>query len=248
MRLIPVIDLLDGQAVHAVKGERAHYRPVRSVLCDSPDPLAVARAFRDRLGLRKIYVADLNAIQGFDRSRHRDLIKALASGEEIDVILDAGISDVDSAEGWLELGVRRVVVGSETLHAWNALQDIPARIEQDRLIFSLDFHAGKILSRCAALAAMTPTEALKQLQRSGWCEVILLDITRVGSGKGADCSMAAEAHANFPELHLLVGGGIAKPEEIIELNAMGIEGVLIATALHTGIVDAQFISSLGANH
>ena len=246
MRLIPVIDLLDGQAVHAVEGERARYRPVKSVLCDTPDPLAIARAFRDRLGLHEVYVADLNAIQGFGRTSHRDIITALVCREKMSVILDAGIPDVKNAQEWLDHGVRKVVIGSETLRACDALQDIPARINRDRLIFSLDLQSGKVLSRCAALTAMTPLEVLKHLHRSGWKEVILLDLKRVGSGKGADCTLAAEVRATLPGLHLWIGGGIARAEELTELKSIGIAGVLVATALHKGIIDPQCISSLGA--
>jgi len=244
--LIPVIDLLDGQAVHAVKGERANYKPVKSVLCDTANPLAIARAFRDRLGLHEVYVADLNAIQGLGRTDHRNLIAALASREKMDVILDAGIPDVENAQEWIGNGVRKVVIGSETLCAWDALQDIPARIDRDRLIFSLDLNSGKILSRCHALAAMTPIEILKHLEHSGWREVILLDLGRVGSGKGADCDLAAEAQASLPGLHLLIGGGVAKAEELTVLKSTGIAGVLVATALHKGLIDRQCISSLGA--
>jgi phosphoribosylformimino-5-aminoimidazole carboxamide ribotide isomerase len=246
MRLIPVIDLLDGQAVHAVKGERANYKPVKSVLCDTANPLAIARAFRDRLGLHEVYVADLNAIQGLGRTNHRNLIAALASREKMDVILDAGVPDVENAREWIGNGVRKVVIGSETLRAWDDLQDIPARIDQDRLIFSLDSHSGKILSRCPALTALTPIEILKHLEHSGWREVILLDLGRVGSGKGADCALAAEAQASLPGLHLLIGGGIAKTGELTVLKSTGIAGVLVATALHKGIIDPQCISSLGA--
>ena len=88
MRLIPVIDLLDGQAVHAVIGKREHYRPVKSVLCDTPDPFEVATAFRDRLGLNEIYIADLDAIQGARQVNHREMIAALAGEEDLNIILD----------------------------------------------------------------------------------------------------------------------------------------------------------------
>jgi len=236
--------LLDGQAVHAIKGERAHYQPVKSILCDSPDPLAIARAFRDCLGLHEIYVADLNAIQGFGRTIHRDTIAALANSEKMEVILDAGISDVESAQIWINHGVRKVVIGSETLHTLNALQEIPARIGQDRLAFSLDFRAGKILSQCASLAAMPAINALKHLQQSGWREVILLDLSRVGSSQGADRTLAASARKNIPDLQLLVGGGIANPDELNELKSAAIAGVLVATALHAGIIDVLCISRL----
>jgi phosphoribosylformimino-5-aminoimidazole carboxamide ribotide isomerase len=196
MRLIPVIDLLDGQAVHAIRGERARYQPVKSVLCSQPDPLALARAFRDQLGLREIYVADLNAIQGFSRTRHRDVIAELAGTKKIDVILDAGIPDLQQAQEYLESGIRKVVVGSETLRTLDSLQHLLEAIGPDRLVFSLDFRSGRILSQCPALTSMTPIDALRQLQSSGWTDVILLDLSRVGSSEGADHTLAAEAHAS----------------------------------------------------
>ena len=77
MRLIPVMDLKDGLVVHAVRGERQRYQPVKSVLCPTAQPLDVALAFRDQLGLSELYIADLDAIQG--SGDHRSLIAALVS-------------------------------------------------------------------------------------------------------------------------------------------------------------------------
>jgi phosphoribosylformimino-5-aminoimidazole carboxamide ribotide isomerase len=49
MRVIPVIDLKRGVAVHAVRGDRERYRPLRSRIADGSDPVHVARAVRERL-------------------------------------------------------------------------------------------------------------------------------------------------------------------------------------------------------
>ncbi len=244
MRLIPVIDLLGGVAVHAVRGERKSYAPVNSVLCDTPDPFVVARAFRDRLGLNEIYVADLDSIQSFGRVDHRELISALARNEGMSITLDAGLSDVESINAWFDLGIRKVVIGSETLSAWDAVRNIPAGADSSRLVFSMDFRANKILSRCPVLVAMPPMEILEHLQSARWREVILLDLTRVGSGEGIDRMLAADARANFPELSLIVGGGIADPGELTELQSLGIAGVLVATAFHRGIIGARHVSAL----
>jgi phosphoribosylformimino-5-aminoimidazole carboxamide ribotide isomerase len=245
MRLIPVIDLIDGQAVHAVKGVRAQYRPVKSVLCRTSDPVTVARAFRDRLRLDEIYVADLDAIRGFANTAHREVIEALIRREAMHLILDAGVSDVASVRAWLDLGVHKIVIASETLRWWDELRRIPAAIDRDRLVFSLDFRAGKILSQCPHLAAMPPMKALEQLQSSAWQEILLLDLSRVGSRWGADRALAAEARASFPDLSLLIGGGIDTPQELIDLRSLGVAGVLVATALHCGTLCAEDISSLG---
>jgi phosphoribosylformimino-5-aminoimidazole carboxamide ribotide isomerase len=244
MRLIPVIDLLDGRAVHAIKGMRNQYRPVQSMLCDTSDPLGLAAAFRDQLDLHEIYIADLNAIQGLSRAPHNSLIENLCGMAGVRIILDAGTFNFEDAKAWLDLGVSKIVIGSETLNALEDLQDVTARIEPHRLVFSLDLKSGEIRSRCRALANMTPIEFLKQLQIGGWQEVILLDLQRVGSREGADLSLAAIARNTFPDLHLLIGGGITGPEELVELQALGIDGALLATALHNGTVNARHIADL----
>ena len=81
MRVVPVIDLKGGTAVHAIRGERERYRPVG-------DALSLARTFRDALGLDELYVADLDAITG--TGGNDAVIGALAS--EARVMLDAGVS------------------------------------------------------------------------------------------------------------------------------------------------------------
>jgi phosphoribosylformimino-5-aminoimidazole carboxamide ribotide isomerase len=242
MRLIPVLDLLDGQAAHAIKGERAYYKPVKSVLCDTSDPIALSRAFRDRLGLSEVYIADLNAIQNSGAANHREVITALTRDERLNIILDAGIADVATAKAWLGIGVGKVVIGSETLRTWSALQEIASEIELDRRLFSLDLMAGKILSRHPALADMSPVDALQYLYSLGWQEVILLDLKRVGSGMGTDRSLISDVRKACPDLRLLVGGGINNPEELMELGSLGIRGALVATAFHNGTITAQHVS------
>jgi phosphoribosylformimino-5-aminoimidazole carboxamide ribotide isomerase len=243
MRIIPVIDLLDGRTVHAVKGERKNYKPLRSLLCDTPDPAAIARAFRDQLGLNEIYVADLNAIQSPQATSHRHLITALARTEKINLMLDAGISEVTEAKVWLDLGVRKVVVGAETLLAWTGLRTLPERIDRRRLTFSLDIRDGKIVSPCSQLASLSPLEALEHLHSAGWQEVIILDLGRVGSETGVDRALVLEARTHFPDLNLLVGGGISSPEQLTELRNLGVAGVLVATAFHRGLIRAQDIKT-----
>ncbi len=62
MQMIPVLDLLDGHAVRAVRGERSRYRPIRSSLCATSEPIAVAQALVAATLARTLYVADLGAI------------------------------------------------------------------------------------------------------------------------------------------------------------------------------------------
>lgn len=244
MRVIPVIDLLDGRAVHAVKGRRDQYRPVLSILCETSDPIALATSFRDRLNLHEIYIADLNAIQDFGCTRHKSVILDLCNIEGMRVILDAGLSDPERAQTWLDLGVQKAVIGSETLNSMADLEAFTARMEPQQLVFSMDLKNGKTLSRCQALTDASPLEILRRLQSAHWREVILLNLDRVGSREGADTTLASRARFVFPDLHLLIGGGVSTHEELVELQSGGIAGVLLATALHNGMIRAEHIAGL----
>jgi phosphoribosylformimino-5-aminoimidazole carboxamide ribotide isomerase len=52
MEIIPVMDILNGIVVHAVRGEREKYKPIKSILSASPDPVEIANAFKKILNLK----------------------------------------------------------------------------------------------------------------------------------------------------------------------------------------------------
>ena len=234
MRLIPVMDLRDGVVVHAVKGERKHYHSVESLLSPTADPLVVARAFRDKLGSSELYIADLDAIQG--RGDHGQLIAELTQQVGAKLFVDAGVANAESALRLLAHGVAKVIIGSETLPGWDALGRIRGVVPSGRLVFSLDMQGGRVRSSSPELAALSPLELLERVYTDGWQEVILLDLARVGTGAGVDRAMISQARTRFPGLAVLVGGGVRDVEELIELKELGVAGVLLATALHRGVI------------
>jgi phosphoribosylformimino-5-aminoimidazole carboxamide ribotide isomerase len=236
MRVIPVIDLKGGLAVHAVRGERERYRPLRSRLVEGADPVAVTRAVREQLGLDELYVADLDAIAG--GRGHPETLAALA--REARVMVDAGVTEEAQVEGLMALGVARVIVGTETLADAGALERLPG----EALVLSLDLRAGRVLSRDPALAALDPGEALARLSRAGVREAIVLDLARVGSGEGPDVGLLGQLHGRFPELALLAGGGVRDVADLRALAQAGAAGALVATALHGGAIGARDLRGL----
>jgi phosphoribosylformimino-5-aminoimidazole carboxamide ribotide isomerase len=241
MRVIPVIDLKGAAAVHAVRGERERYRPLRSELVTGCDPVAVARAVRDKLGLAELYVADLDAIAG--RRAHRETIAALA--REVRVMVDAGVTEVAQVGRLLELGVARVVIGTETLANERALARLRAALPDAPLVLSLDLRAGRVLSAEPALQRLSASEALARLGRAGVREAIALDLARVGSGAGPDVALARELSARFPDVELLSGGGVRDLADLHALAEAGVAGALLATALHSGAIGRDDLRALG---
>jgi phosphoribosylformimino-5-aminoimidazole carboxamide ribotide isomerase len=216
MRVVGVIDLKGGTAVHAVRGERERYRPV------GRDPLSLARRFRTE----ELYVADLDAIAG--TGGNDSIIAALA--REARVIVDAAVSEPERARALLELGVDRIVVGTETLSDAEALDRLPDAV------LSVDLHDGRTLSPDPRLAGLPALDALARLHHARLREVIVLDLARVGTGMGPDVGLIAALHAAFPELELLAGGGVRDDADLRALADAGAAGALVGTALHRGAI------------
>jgi phosphoribosylformimino-5-aminoimidazole carboxamide ribotide isomerase len=238
MRLIPVIDLARGLAVQARAGDRAHYGPLESVLIPGRpgDPLALVQAYRELVGARECYVADLDAIQGRELQRGMlwELVRAAAPCR---LMVDAGVDTRDGVEDLLALGAGAAVVGLETLRRLEDLGGIVAAGAPGRVVFSLDLRLGRpVLSAEAAgeLGSLEPDDIAAHAVAAGVGTVLVLDVGRVGTGGGVDLELLRRLRHRFPRLCLLAGGGIAGDVDLARLADVGCDGALVATALHTG--------------
>jgi phosphoribosylformimino-5-aminoimidazole carboxamide ribotide isomerase len=239
MRVIPVIDLKSGAAVHAVRGERERYRPLRSEIAAGSDPVEVTRAVRGALGLDELYVADLDAIAG--GPGQREVVAALA--QEARVMVDAGVTEVAGVRLLVEQGAARVVIGTETLTGRAALARLRAELPDAPLVLSLDLRARRVLSPDPELAGLGVAEGLARLAGSGVREVIVLDLARVGTAEGPDIGLVRELCAGFPELELLAGGGVRDVADLHALADAGAAGALVGTALHSGAIGRDELSA-----
>lgn len=229
MRVIPVLDLRGGLAVHARRGQRETYRPVRSVLDPSADPVRLADAFRDRLGLAELYVADLDAILG--TGDNSPIIAKLT--RRMRVLADAGIATPEGAQRLLGLGVARVVVGSETASGPEQIRAIVGAVGPGWVIASLDLVGRRVRWRASG-APEDPLEAAAELERCGVAEGIVLELDRVGSGSGVDPEFLGRLVRATPNLRWLAGGGVRDMGDLLVLRSCGVAGALVATALHEG--------------
>ena len=240
MRVIPVIDLKGGVAVHAVRGDRERYRPLSSRIAEGSDPLQLTRAVRERFDLDELYVADLDAIGGGPGSP--DVVAALA--REGRVMVDAGTAAAPAVARLLELGVARVVIGTESLPGADAFRRLRAELPDAPLVLSLDLRRGRLVSPDLALSGIDAADALARFADAGAREAIVLDLALVGSGEGPDVALLRELHARFPNLELLAGGGVRHAGDLRALALAGTSGALVATALHGGAIEAGELRAL----
>ena len=245
MKIIPVLDLMKGLVVHAVKGMREHYQPVQSILTSSAKPLEVVQCLKEETLCQEFYIADLDAIQG--KGHNRDVICELADHLDASLWVDEGIRNLESAQSLIAAGAHVVIIGSETLTSLEELRRFSDSKIREQIIFSLDMAGNRVLSCAKALNGAEPMEALELLTEEGIDRFILLTLDVVGSGNGPDLPLIKQAKQNFPFHTFVTGGGVKTPDHLQKLSAIGANSVLVATSLHNGWITGGDIASLNKN-
>jgi phosphoribosylformimino-5-aminoimidazole carboxamide ribotide isomerase len=103
-----------------------------------------------------------------------------------------------------------------------------------RLMLSIDLRDGRLISPDPELAGRPPAAAAPRARALGVGEVLVIDLTRVGSGSGPPLDAVAEVAAALPGVAVYAGGGVRDDDDLRALESAGAAGALVATALHEG--------------
>ncbi len=235
------MDIQNGIAVHAVRGRRNEYRPLKSVICGSADPLAVAWAFK-ACGFEDLYVADLDAITG--KGDNFAVLEEIAEKTALKLMVDAGVSGLDRAQKLFQSKVSKAIVGTETLPSLYFLKQMLQCFGSEKVVVSLDMKNGRVLSASKSVASLKVLTLAEELQSLDVCELIVLDLARVGSGEGVDLALLKQM-LNELKIKVDVGGGVRDINDLQTLERMSVYSVLLATALHSGKVSVEELRRSG---
>jgi phosphoribosylformimino-5-aminoimidazole carboxamide ribotide isomerase len=241
VKIIPVIDVLEGRVVHAVRGRRKEYQPLKSNLCASTDPLDVAAALQ-ALGFGELYVADLDAITR--GQTNFSVFKNISDKTGLELIVDAGIDTLKKAERVLENRVSKVIIGTETLPRASLIAEAVEFFGSEKVMVSLDMMGDRVISGFELGTLKDPMALLREFQEAGVSQIIVLDLARVGSGEGVNMPFLREGLRNI-KADLYVGGGVRDIKDLVELKGVGVFGVLVATALHSGRISLKELKHAG---
>lgn len=242
MEIIPVIDLLNGVAVHGIGGKRSEYRPLKSEIAVSPDPSVVLRAYERLPQVTSCYIADLDAIQ--KRELNRCVLAELARSR-LKLIVDRGVRTSSDVEELFDLGIEIAVVALESLPELQTAADLVSQFGSRRMTFSLDLKNGRPLAANDILAKADPLEILADIVGIGFSSVIILDLADVGAKSGLSATyLCARARRDFPDVSVITGGGIRSVADLQHLRDLSIDGVLLASALHNATISAHDLDAL----
>lgn len=241
MRVLPVIDLLRGQVVRGVAGDRANYRPIQSRLAHDSTPAAIGGALVE-LGFRECYVADLDAIAGAEPS-WEDYAALMRLGLEL--WLDAGCARVDAAEKLSAFRVdggrlKRILVALETLASPDDLGRLTRAIERDRAVFSVDLKHGRPVTRIPEWQAAAPRRIVEYARECGVRRFVILDLAAVGMNGGpATTELCSSLRSTYGADEIISGGGVRDVADLRAFAAAGCDYTLVASALHDGRIAEQ---------
>jgi phosphoribosylformimino-5-aminoimidazole carboxamide ribotide isomerase len=218
LRVIPVIDLMGGEVVHARKGDRASYRPLESPLSPTSGAVEVVRGLLSVYPFPTLYVADLDAIRG-DGDNLPALRRIRAAFPALLMWVDNGAADGAAIGALIHADLGAPVIGSESQHDSDL---IAQHARSRRIVLSLDFRGN---------AFQGPQEILNE--PALWpSRVIVMTLARVGSGTGPDLERLAAIRSITGGREIYAAGGVRDADDLSALKAAGASGALVATALH----------------
>jgi phosphoribosylformimino-5-aminoimidazole carboxamide ribotide isomerase len=232
MDVIPVIDIKNGEVVHAQGGRRDSYRPIQTPLSPTSTPSDVAAGLLRLAPFRILYIADLDAIEGRQANDAAiDMITRAAPGVELWV--DNGIARADVARAWLQRWPHCLVIGSESQCDLETIRSLRG---EPRVLLSLDFRGDAFQGPAALLD-----------DASSWpARVIVMTLARVGAAAGPDLDRVSAVVDRAEGRQVFGAGGVRNKADVDALQSTGASGVLVATALHTGaLTRAELVAFTG---
>lgn len=243
-KIIPVIDILNSEAVHAIKGEREKYKPLKSVLVKSSNPINIVKKIKREASINEVYIADLDAI--LRREPNFSLLTKILKIPEIKVMIDPGIILANNIIEYSTYALDSLILGLETIINLEVISDCLEIIGSRKTIVSIDMYREAIQTNVKELQNQSPIETIKRIEDLGAKKIILLDLYKVGQKIGGIPPLYLKIREQFSG-QIIVGGGIKDIRDIETYKHHDFSGVLVGTALHDGTIEIEKLRKINKN-
>lgn len=240
-RIIPVLDLLNSTAVHAIKGERAKYKPLKPIFINSSNPIKISKVLLESFKFEEIYIADLNSIML--NGSNLNQIKQIINQTKAKILLDPGIRDKENIVQIFNIPINKLILGIETINNLDLIKKALDIYGPKNILISIDMYDKRVLSPIKEFKNGNPMDLTKVLGDLGVKDIILLDLYRVGQKMGGIPPIYIKIKNQFKG-NILVGGGIKNIQDIVDYKNHKFSGVLIGTALYDGTLSKNQIEKM----
>ena len=228
MKLFPAIDLRGGQAVRLYQGD------YDQMTVYNPDPVSQAKAFA-AAGAKYLHVVDLDGAKD-GQAVNFATIRSITDAGDLFVEVGGGIRDQQRIEDYLALGVGRCILGTIAVRDF-AFTTRMVRTYGDKIAVGVDMKNGQVA--VSGWKEVTPEPGLDFCRRCadvGVQALIVTDISRDGTMQGTNMQLYRDL-LTISGVEITASGGIARLEELAELQAMGCHAAILGKSIYTGAID-----------
>jgi len=246
MKIIPVMDLLNGLVVQGIGGRRNEYQPIsNSVISSSAQLLDVAKSYQSKLGLNWFYIADLDRIQVTKNMNiNRDKIIDLAKSEQFEIAIDAGCKTVENVIEIADWNVNQIVIGTETLQSLDILSEAADQIGSEKIMLSIDIKSGDLVANSPEIKKLQPNDIAYFADELCLKGLIVIELHKVGSQSGPLNQALLDIVEHTANIPVFAGGGVRNVDDLIDLQNNNISGALVATAFHNGSIGKEDLDKI----
>ena len=229
MRLLPSIDLRDGQCVRLLHGDfdaETRY---------DITPQALHSRYR-ALGAQWLHCVDLDGARD-GQLANRDLIEAIAADGLPRLQVGGGVRSREIVEDLLQAGIGRVIVGSAAIET---PADVARWIEvfgPERIGLAIDVRLDadsvpRVQTRgWQQSTSATLWDTVQQFLSSGLRHVLCTDIARDGALQGPNLELYADCVRRFPAIEWQASGGVRDAQDLEALAEVGVAQAISGKAL-----------------
>ena len=230
MLILPAIDLYDKKAVRLYKGD------YDNMTVYSENPLEVAHQFQE-CGATFIHLVDLEGAK-LGTTPNLDIVKKIVENTNLDVEIGGGIRDDETVQKYIDIGVRRVILGTAAVTDDSFLRSCVEKYK-DRVAVGVDLKDGYVaIKGWTEKSQLTADEFFSHLSEIGVKTVICTDISKDGAMKGTNRELYKELSGKY-SMDIVASGGVSDLEDIKALKEMKLYGAIVGKAYYVGAIDLK---------
>ena len=229
MKIIPAIDLMDGQVVRLVKGD-----PNQKTVY-SNNPLEIAKKWQSA-GADMLHIVDLDATLG--RGSNLEIIKKILSEVDVPTEIAGGLRDEPTI---LEIGriSDRIVLGTLAFKDKETTLKISSSLGKKKVVISVDQINGKIaVNGWQNSIETTLLDGINEFLELGFTEFLLTSISRDGTMRGPDFESLQKA-CSIDNANVIASGGVSSINDLKQLKTMNPYGVILGKALYENKISIE---------
>jgi len=232
--IIPAIDLIDAKCVRLSQGD------YNQKTVYNENPLEVAKMFEDA-GITRLHLVDLDGAKAKHIVNYK-VLETIASKTSLVIDFGGGLKSDEDLRIAFESGAQMVTGGSIAVKDRETFLSWIEKYGADKIILGADAKDKKIaVSGWLEVSELPIIEFIESYTSKGIQKVISTDIARDGMLTGPSIDLYREIMEQFPNLELIASGGIASMKDIIELDEMGVPGVITGKAIYEGRISLEEI-------